>query len=59
MSELLREEQRGGKVDQQQNRKHKSHCGDEIHGLPQLLTGLYVQKGHAEENDGVEKRDPA
>jgi hypothetical protein len=24
-------------------------------GLPQLLAGLYVQKGHAKENGGVEK----
>jgi hypothetical protein len=24
-------------------------------GLPQLLAGLYVEKGHAEENGGVEK----
>jgi hypothetical protein len=55
MSELLRIEQRGGEVDEQQDRKQESDYSHEVHGLPQLLTGLDVEKGHGEENDGEEE----
>jgi hypothetical protein len=52
MSELLRIEQRGGEVNEQQDRKQESDYSHEIHGLPQLLTGLHIEKGHGEENGG-------
>ncbi|MGA9585058.1 MAG: hypothetical protein WBQ95_07000, partial [Terracidiphilus sp.] len=55
MSEFLRIEQRGAEVNQQQDRKQKSDYSDEVHGLPQLLTGLYVQKGSGKENGGEEE----
>jgi hypothetical protein len=55
MSELLRIKQRGGEVNEHQDRKQESHYGDEVHGLPQLLTGLDVKKGHGEKNGGEEK----
>jgi hypothetical protein len=55
MSELLRIEQSGGEVNEQQDRKQQSDDCDEIHGLPQLLTGLDVKKGHGEENGGEEE----
>jgi hypothetical protein len=54
MSELLRIEQRGCEVNQQQDRKQESYYSDEVHGLPQLLTGLDVEKGRDKEN-GSEK----
>jgi len=55
MSEFLRIEQCCAEVNQQQDRKQKSHYGDEVHELPQLLTGLDVKKGHGEENGGEEE----
>jgi hypothetical protein len=55
MSEFLRVKQSGCEVNEHQYRKQERDDGDEIHGLPQLLTGLDVQKGHGKENDGVEK----
>jgi hypothetical protein len=55
MSEFLREKQRGGEINQQQDRKQESHYSDEVHGLPQLLTGLDIEKGHSKENGGEEK----
>jgi hypothetical protein len=55
MSEFLRVKQSGCEVNEHQDRKQERDDGDEIHGLPQLLTGLDVQKGHGKENDGVEK----
>ena len=57
MSELLRIEQRGSEVNKQQDRKQQSHYRDEVHGLPQLLTGLDIQKGHGKENCSKEKHD--
>ena len=50
MSEFLREQQRGAEVDEQQDREQQSDDCNEVHGLPQLLTGLDVKKGHGEEN---------
>src|SRR5579863_7779187 len=55
MSEFLRVKQRGCEVNEHQDRKQERDDGDEIHGLPQLLTGLDVQKGRGKENSGVEK----
>jgi hypothetical protein len=55
MSELLREEQGGSEVNEQQDREQESHYGDEVHGLPQLLAGLDVKKGHSKENSGEEE----
>jgi hypothetical protein len=55
MSESLRVKQGGSEIDEHQDRKQECDDGDNVHGLPQLLTGLDVQKGHGKENDGVEK----
>jgi hypothetical protein len=55
MSELLRIEQGGSEVNEQQDRKQKSDYRHEVHGLPQLLTGLDVEKGHGEESGGEEE----
>jgi hypothetical protein len=55
MSEFLRVQQRGGKVSEHQERQHQRDDSDKVHGLPQLLTGLDVQKGHGKKNDGVEQ----
>ena len=57
MSELLRVEQGGAEIDKQQDRKQKGDYCDEVHGLPQLLTGLDVEKGHGKENCGKEEHD--
>jgi hypothetical protein len=50
MLELLREKQGGDEVAQQQNRQNQRKHGDDIHGLPQLLASLDVEKRQAEEN---------
>ncbi|WP_348261517.1 hypothetical protein P8935_17150 [Telmatobacter sp. DSM 110680] len=50
MSEFLRVKQGGAEVDEQQDREQQSDNSDEIHGLPQLLTGLHIKKGHGKEN---------
>jgi hypothetical protein len=55
MSEFLRIEQRCAEVNKQQDRKQQSYDCDEVHGLPQLLTGLHVEEGHGEENGGEEE----
>ena len=54
ISELLREEQGEGQVTQQQNRQNQCHKGDDVslHGLPQLLAGLDVEKRQGEEDYG-------
>src|SRR5580704_10894005 len=52
MSEFLREKQRGCEVNKQQDRKQESHYSDEVHDLPQLLTGLDVEKGHGKKDYG-------
>jgi hypothetical protein len=52
MSEFLREKQRGCEVNKQQDRKQESHYSDEVHDLPQLLTGLDVEKGHGKKDCG-------
>jgi hypothetical protein len=57
ISEFLREQQGKSQVTQQQDGNHQSESGHKVnvHGLPQLLAGLDVEKGHAEEN-GCEKQ---
>src|SRR5579863_1963778 len=55
ISEFLRIKQGGGEINEHKDRKQERDDSDEIHGLPQLLTGLDVEKGHGKENDGVEK----
>lgn len=55
MSKLLRVKQGDGEIDEQQDGAKKRECGDKVHGLPQLLTGPDVEKGHGEEDDGVEQ----
>jgi hypothetical protein len=55
MSELLRVQQGGAKVDEHQNGEQKGDYSHEVHGLPQLLTGLHVKKGHGKENSGEEE----
>ena len=55
ISELLRVKQGDGEVDKQQDGAQQGERGYKVHRLPQLLTGLDVEKGHDEENDGVEK----
>jgi hypothetical protein len=55
MSEFLRIEQRNGQIAQQQNRKNECNCRNQIHGLPQLLACLHVEKGNAEENHREEE----
>jgi hypothetical protein len=55
MSEFLRIEQRDGQIAQKQNRKNECNCRNQIHGLPQLLACLDVEKGNAEENHREEK----
>jgi hypothetical protein len=50
MLELLREKQGGDEVAEQQNRQDQRNDRDGIHGLPQLLASLDVEKRQAEEN---------
>jgi hypothetical protein len=50
MSKLLREKQGGDEVAEQQNRQNQRNSSDDIHGLPQLLASLDVEKRQAEEN---------
>jgi hypothetical protein len=50
MSKLLREKQGCDEVAEQQNRQNQRKHGDDIHGLPQLLASLDVEKRQAEEN---------
>jgi hypothetical protein len=50
MLELLREKQGGDEVAEQQNRQNQRKASDDIHGLPQLLASLDVEKRQAEEN---------
>jgi hypothetical protein len=51
MSEFLREEQGDGQVSKQQNGQNQGNGGDDVglHGLPQLLAGLDVEKRQREE----------
>jgi hypothetical protein len=55
MLELLREKQGGDEVAEQQNKQNQRKHGDDIHGLPQLLASLDVQKRQAEENYGEQQ----
>jgi hypothetical protein len=52
MLELLREEQGGREVGQQEDRQDQSDEGSGVdwHGLPQLLARLDVEKRQDEEN---------
>jgi hypothetical protein len=52
MLELLREEQGDGQVTEQQDGKNQHNDSDDrdLHGLPQLLARLDVEKRQAEEN---------
>jgi hypothetical protein len=51
--ELLREEQGDGQVSKQKNGQNQGNCGDDVglHGLPQLLAALDVEKRQGEEYD--------
>jgi hypothetical protein len=51
MSEFLREEQGDGKVSKQQDGQNQGNGGDDVglHGLPQLLAALDVEKRQGEE----------
>jgi hypothetical protein len=52
MSEFLREEQGEDQVSKEQNGQNQRDEGDDVglHGLPQLLACLDVEKRQAEEN---------
>jgi hypothetical protein len=50
MSEFLREKKGNGQITQEQNGKNQCDCSDEIHGLPQFLASLDIEKCQAEEN---------
>jgi hypothetical protein len=52
MSEFLREEQGDGQVSKQQDGQNQDNDGDDVglHGLPQLLASLDVEKRQGEEN---------
>jgi hypothetical protein len=57
MSEFLREQQCDGEIDQQENGEHEAGCRNPIavHGLPQFLACLDVEKRHDEESHGEQK----
>jgi hypothetical protein len=55
MSEFLRIKQRNGQVTQQKNGKDECNCRNQIHGLPQLLARLHIEKGNAEEDNREEE----
>jgi hypothetical protein len=55
MLELLREKQGEGQVTKQQNGQNQRNYGDGIHGLPQLLACLDVEKRQGEENNGEQQ----
>ena len=59
MSEFLRKEQRNGEIHQQENGEDESGYRNPIavHGLPQLLARLDVEKRHGEENHGEQQHD--
>jgi len=52
ISEPLREKHGDDQVNQQENGESERDCGNEVHGLPQLLAGLDVEKPQAEQNGG-------
>jgi hypothetical protein len=55
MLELLREKQGGDEVAKQQNGQNQRNSSDDIHGLPQLLASLDVEKRQAKENYGEQQ----
>src|ERR1017187_3760002 len=60
ISELLREEQGNGQVSEQQDGQNQRNHGDDVdlHGLPQLLACLDVEKRQAEENYREQQHRP-
>jgi hypothetical protein len=52
MSEFLRIQKRGGEIHQQKDGNEQRNCGNdvELHGLPQFLARLDVEKRHGKEN---------
>jgi hypothetical protein len=59
MSEFLREQKRDGEVNQQEHGNEQSDCGDEVdlHGLPQFLARLDVEKRQGEESTREQQHD--
>jgi hypothetical protein len=59
MSEFLREKHCDGEIDQQEDRENQSDCRNPIrvHGLPQPLASLDVEKRHGEENCGEQQHE--
>jgi hypothetical protein len=57
MSEFLREQKGGGQVSEQEHGQDEGDDGVDGHGLPQLLAGLDVRKGHGEEDSGEGEHD--
>jgi hypothetical protein len=57
ISEFLREKQRDGEVHHEKNRENQSgrRYPIHVHGLPQLLACLDVEKRQGEENDGEQQ----
>jgi hypothetical protein len=55
MLELLREKQGGDEVAEQQHGQNQRNSSDDIHGLPQLLASLDVEKRQAKENYGEQQ----
>jgi hypothetical protein len=59
MSEFLREQKRDREVYQQEHGNEQSdHCNEvDLHGLPQFLAGLDVEKRQGEENRREKQHD--
>jgi hypothetical protein len=59
MSEFLRVEQGRGEITEKKDRNEKRDCGDDVdlHGLPQLLACLNVEKRHGEEDGCVKEHE--
>src|SRR5579863_1934606 len=59
ISEFLREQQCDGEIHHQKDGKNETGCRNPIHlhGLPQLLACLDVEKRQSEENSGVEQHE--
>jgi hypothetical protein len=59
ISKFLREKQRDGEIHHEKNRKNQSGRRDPIHvhGLPQLLARLDVEKRQGKENNGEKQHD--
>jgi hypothetical protein len=59
ISEFLREQKRNGEVNQQKHGNEQRDCSDEVdlHGLPQFLASLDVEKRHGKENGSEKQHD--